>query len=487
MIRQNIIANFIARAWGESVILTGELKNYKNGIFICILGFAATFFAFYPGFMSWDSMNQYEQALSGEYNDWQPPVMAVFWSILNMISRGPQLMLAFHLTLYWASFLILYVTYKKRGSRLAVYFPLVAFSPFLLNTVGVIWKDVGLAVSWTFCIALLIYCSSSRHRIGFVSGAMIYTAFLYGYLIRNNSFVSAPIMLVLIFYVHITTNKAESLKKWTVIAGVSAVALVCAVVLANTFNTAISTRTFQVQYVMLDDLAAIYRSTDSEYFPDHIRNTEKYGDFLRDVKRIKIGALFYPSNSYYATRNGNEYYILRSQWVKAIRENLGAYIKYRCEVFFDLFLAPNYNGAMSEYFSIIPNQHDIVFKPTWLFIGYKSVVQSIRHLLPFLFRPISWFYLNIVVLLAIMVWKRFREDVLICCLWLVSFSYFIGYLVYLTALDFRRIYLSVMVSLVLLGVMANKAYLDLGFAVFRNGKTEGSNNARVSMGNRLGC
>jgi len=415
-------------------------------------------------------MNQYEQALSGEYNDWQPPVMAAFWSILNMISRGPQLMLAFHLTLYWASFLVLYVTYKNRGSRLAVYFPLVAFSPCLLNTFGVIWKDVGLAVSWTFCIALLVYFSSSRRRIGLVSGAMIYTSFLYGFLVRNNSFVSAPIMLLLIVYVQITTNKTEGLKKWTVIAGVSAVALVCTVVLANTFNTAISTRTFPSQYVMLDDLAAIYRSTDSEYFPGHIRNTEKYAEFLRDVKRIKIGALFYPSNAYYATRNQNEYCTLRSRWIKAIRENLGDYIRYRCEVFFDLFLAPDFNAANSEYFSIIENQHSIVFEPTWLFIGYRSVVQSIRHLLPFLFRPIFWFYLNIVVLLAIMVWKQFREDVLICCLWLVSFSYFIGYLVYLTSLSFRFIYLSIMVSLVLLGVMANKAYLDLGSAVFRNGK-----------------
>lgn len=470
MLKRNIIANIIARARGEFVITAGELKNYKNGIFICILGFAVTFFAFYPGFMSWDSMNQYEQALSGVYNDWQPPVMAVFWSILNMLSRGPQLMLAFHLTLYWASFLIFYVTYKKRGSRLAIYFPLVAFSPFLLNTVGVIWKDVGLAVSWTFCIALLVYYSSSRYRIGFVSGAMIYITFLYGYLIRNNSFVSAPIMLVLIVYVHITTNKAGSLKKWTAIAGVSALALLCTVVLANTFNKAISIRTFQAQYVMLDDLAAIYRSTGGEYFPDYIRNTEKYGEFLRDVKRIEIGALFYPSNSYYATRNNNEYVALRSQWVKAIRENLDVYIKYRCAVFFDLFLAPDYDAAMSEYFSIIPNQHGIVFKPTWLFIGYKSVVQSINHLLPFLFRPIFWFYLNIVVLFAIMVWKQFREDVLVCCLWLVSFSYFIGYLVFLTALDFRFIYLSIMVLLILLGVLANTASLGHDSAVLRNEK-----------------
>lgn len=471
MIRQNIIANMIARAWGKSVLPIGDLKHYKNGIFICILGFAATFFAFYPGFMSWDSMNQYEQALSGEYNDWQPPVMATFWSVLNIISPGPHVMLTFHLTLYWAGFVILYVAYRTQGSRLAMYFPLVAFCPCLLNTVGVIWKDVGLAVAWTFCIALLVYFSSSRRRIGLVSGTMIYTSFLYGYLVRNNSFVSAPFILFLIVYVHITTNKVKRLKKWTVIAGVSTVALVCTVVLANTFTKAISTRTFQAQYVMLDDLAAMYRATDTEYFPDHIRNTEEYDKFLGDVRSIEIGALFYPSNSYYATRDQSEYLALRSQWVKAIRENLGVYIKYRCGVFFDLFLAADYNTAKCEYFSIIPNQHGIVFEPNWLFIGYIFAAQSIRHVLPFLFKPVFWFCLNIVVVLAIMVWKRFREDVLICCLWLVSFSYFIGYLVYLTVLDFRFIYLSVMVSLVLLGMMANKASLDLGFAAFRNEKS----------------
>lgn len=439
-----------------------KTRKYKNGIFICVIGLITTFATFSPGFMSWDSLNQYEQALTGEYNDWQPPAMALLWSALNKIFNGPESMLAFHLTLYWGGFFVLYVAYKKQGSRIAIYFPVVAFAPCLLNTVSVIWKDVGLAVSWLFCIALLVYLHSSKMRMGLISGTAVVTSFIYGYLVRHNSISGAPFMLLLIFYVLFEGNiVAKSPRKWMIIAGVSMAAFVSVALLADNFNAAVSRHTFPTQYVMLDDLSAIHRATAKEYFPYYIRNNERYSEFIKDVAKIEIGSLFYPTNSYYKTLNRNEYHELRSNWAKAIGENPLAYIKFRFNVFFYSYLGSNFNTANAVYFSISPNQHNIIFKPTRLFMLYNSIVTWAIEWMPVVFKPVFWFFFNIALLIVIFTRTYFRTDVIISGLWLVSFSYFIGYLVYLPVFDFRFIYLSIVVSTVLLGIIINRACLAL--------------------------
>jgi hypothetical protein len=439
--------------------MINNIGRYKYGLFLCVLGFAATFIAFYPGFMSWDSVNQYEQALSGEYNDWQPPVMALLWSALNKIYCGPEPMLAFHLALYWGGFFILYAAYKRRGSRLAIYFPVAAFSPCLLNTVGVIWKDVGLAVSWLFCISLLVYLHTNRIRMGLISASAIFASFVYGYLVRHNSLTSAPFMLLMIFYVLFNGINAKHPRKWPVIIGISMVAFFGMNLLADTFNKTVSRQTFPKQYVMLDDLSAIYRDTAKDYFPGYIRDKDRFSDFIKDVGKIEIGALFYPTNSYYATTNRGEYHDLRSGWTKAIRENPWSYISYRSKVFFKLYLGFNYDTANSAYFSIIPNKHGIVFRPTRLFMLYASLVYRAIKWLPIVFKPAFWFFFLIALLIACLSLEYFRSDVIIVGLWSVSFSYFIGYLAYLPVFDFRFIYLSMVVSTVLLGVVINNVII----------------------------
>ena len=77
------------------------------------IGFALTVILLYPGFMTWDSVEQLSQARTGEYVDWHPPVMAYIWSWVDRLISGPFGMLLLVMILVWTG------TYKIISSQLA--------------------------------------------------------------------------------------------------------------------------------------------------------------------------------------------------------------------------------------------------------------------------------------------------------------------------------------------------------------------------------
>ena len=71
--------------------------------FFGIIGFLISYYYFYPGFMSMDSLMQYNQAISNQYGDWHPPIMSWFWRGWLKVFFGPSGMLLMQLLGFWAS------------------------------------------------------------------------------------------------------------------------------------------------------------------------------------------------------------------------------------------------------------------------------------------------------------------------------------------------------------------------------------------------
>jgi hypothetical protein len=63
--------------------------------------------AYWPGLMIWDSARQYEQALSGAFDDWHPPAMEWIWRLWTGVAKGPAPMLATQLALYAGGFVLM--------------------------------------------------------------------------------------------------------------------------------------------------------------------------------------------------------------------------------------------------------------------------------------------------------------------------------------------------------------------------------------------
>jgi len=99
-------------------------------------------YAYTPGLMTWDSIRQYGQALSGDFDDWHPPAMEWLWRRLLPVAHGPAPMFAIQLGLYWAAFAGLVVRAIRGGRRgLAIAFALAAMSPLLVVLMAEIIKD----------------------------------------------------------------------------------------------------------------------------------------------------------------------------------------------------------------------------------------------------------------------------------------------------------------------------------------------------------
>ncbi|WP_028969876.1 hypothetical protein [Sphingomonas sp. URHD0057] len=161
--------------------------------------FVFDFWLFAPGLVTFDSIRQYQEAVSGQYTDTHPPLLAAVWRALLPLSPDARPMLGLNLVLYWGSFaaLGLYCV-RSNPRRLAIAAVLAGLFPFLLSFSGVVWKDVTLAASWGLACALLLLSCSSRpdgmaFRVLWTASALL---LIFGAAMRYNAAPAAIILAI---------------------------------------------------------------------------------------------------------------------------------------------------------------------------------------------------------------------------------------------------------------------------------------------------
>ena len=145
--------------------------------------------SYWPGIMTWDALNQFGQAISGEYDDWHPPVMAWIWRHLLGIQRGPASMFALQLALYWLGYAGLAWGALRRSQPVAAWVVVVcALLPFPLALMGSVLKDCLMQGALVAAVALLIWSGPSR---GWAARAGIWLLLLFAATLRFNAFFAA--------------------------------------------------------------------------------------------------------------------------------------------------------------------------------------------------------------------------------------------------------------------------------------------------------
>jgi hypothetical protein len=163
--------------------------------------FFANFFMGYPGISTFDGDDQYEQVLSGQLNDWHPPIMARLWSVLRLVGDGNGPLFAVHVFLYWLGFGLIAAALSHLGRNRAAWAVVAVgvFPPFVVMNTH-IFKDVGMAVALLTAYSLcFFYCSRTKNMP--LAGIVIAAALLlYGILIRvNGIFAAAPLLVYLAY------------------------------------------------------------------------------------------------------------------------------------------------------------------------------------------------------------------------------------------------------------------------------------------------
>lgn len=412
----------------------------QSGLFFGMLaaagGFAFTILAFFPGFMSADSLAQYESSKSFEYTDWHPPVMAWLWSLLNQVSDGPQGMLVWHLFLLWSALFLLYA-HAFPISRNAWAFFAVGFLPWLLNFAGVVWKDVGTA----FALALAVGLGLSKPRpvsIG-LSAVMLF----YALCLRYNALFALPPLLI--FFWSRWSPRASRLK----ILFLSVVTLGFMLLATNLVNYSLlkARKTSPSSYMMVDDLAYLSLRSEKSLLPGiEYRDIQKCA--LREIGQNRlVGRSFCLAEGRdFAKGNPLNTPDMGKIWLAQVFSHPLEYARFRLAAFAYLLRSSQEAPYYIWHPGIDPNSLGLSQTDSKLTQFVRGWVNSSAKFAPEMFKPFTWLIVGVLVAAAGLLQARSNTSNAAVALSTSSLFYILGYVPATPMADFRYVYWSVVAT-----------------------------------------
>lgn len=351
-----------------------------------LLLFGVSLTAFYPGFMSLDSLSQYTEARNFRFSDWHPPMMAALWAAIDFVVAGPVGMLFVQLLAYWGSLGMAADAAWQHGDRRWWLWLAIGLLPATINFAGVIWKDVGMAVSFLLASVLLLRACVGMHR----PTMLVLPLLLYGAGVRWNAL---PAALPLIWWwIALRFPNSGRLHR----AGGAMLALVVGVILIFQINYRVlhASPTAPWQFGMLHDLVAIGCASDSPPALPEFRNP--------DTTNAQLCAAYVPGSA------ENLFWVgvrpplhfdqaaaraLARSWLDAIIANPATYVAHRA-AYYGNFLRIGQEAAFFTLCDFIePNPYGIALKPSELRTIHYEYVKLFGN--SFLLKPWFWLALSV--------------------------------------------------------------------------------------------
>ncbi len=405
---------------------------------LCIFGFVINFATFYPGFLSPDSLDQYGQALAGQYRTWHPPVMAFVWHILNFFYKGPQMMLALQLFFLWMSCYLIASSLRNKYWRGGMVL-LFLFAPFIQNFAGWVLKDTQMTFSWLLAAAIIFKSMVTGRKQSVVAAIGCAMLLTYGTWLRYNAIVALPPLCIAWAWTVFVNQKK-------VVRLAYAVGLFLIVFFGQNFfnekilNAAKENTDIQIYF---HDIAGVYVKFGKNYFPPEMwANPDFDTAYIRaHYNQVDVTALLWnPDNKQILAWNMpglNEK--LRASWMKMIKEEPGYYIRHRNDIY-EYFLALKRQGPPQYYFAWMhPNDYGFVVAEGYLYKLYNMYMERREDQL--IFRVWFWVLLNVLLLPMVFLIRNTQYRIYYLAVVLSGFLYTLPqYVVANTVRDFRYIY-----------------------------------------------
>lgn len=312
------------------------LKKYPTALFIML--FAIHYLASYPGGMSPDTYNQFDESISLTFCSHHPPITAMLWSLLNKIYQGPQLILFFSLSMLWGGMLILYKSDDLNEYKW-LYF-IIPFIPSILAQSGMVWKDLAFAYSFLCSFAICVYYTYKNERPSkLVLLALILISF-YGISVKFQAKFPAVALIMFIACV--------LFKSW-IKRIISCIILSTILIGINSLIISYLTiDTHSEQHRQLLDITDIAIDlNDDSIVPEYIRQNpiydfEKIKSYQSEPYRI-IKLIYDKDKVFDSTQNNKELKILSDAFYRAILEHPILYLKNRSILFLYIVKASSKN------------------------------------------------------------------------------------------------------------------------------------------------
>ncbi|MGK5075899.1 hypothetical protein [Janthinobacterium sp. ZB1P44] len=391
---------------------------------------AIIWYCFAPGFMSYDSMVQYQTALDQHYTDSHPAIMSYLWHLCLFVVAGPQSLLIVHLLLLAAGILIWCSNLPHR--RWALLIPAMFLLPWIINFAGVLWKDVGMAFALLVATGLL-YTKTKNWRVAAVAIPFIF----YASAVRHNAILAiVPLIYFALRYF------------WPARSVVQAV--IMSVVLSATLPLATSVLSYNVLHaerkhfetlLMGDEVAKISLMTGENLMPwvkpeDNAFCSPMPILYERAMCFVRKG--YDPNGSLFA---GMPHTTAHALWKKTVLEHPLPYLQIKGEAFLYFLRSPTLEPYYAWHPGIMQNELGIKLDNPKLAHLMQAYVEAgqVTPLGEF-FKPYLWLLLAIAMTVLGCRMRASLEKTQILALNASSLGYFLGYLASVPSADFRYIY-----------------------------------------------
>lgn len=408
------------------------MKNQASALFVIALTallVAMIWLCFAPGFMSYDSMVQYQTALDQHYTDSHPAIMSYIWHLSMSLLPGPQSLLILHLIVLVLGILIWYSNSVRRAW--AVLIPGIFFLPWIINFAGVLWKDVGMAFCLLLATGLLFNRKKNKWMIGLAIPFIFYAA-----AVRHNALFA---ILPIIFYaVRYYFPERSTLQGVVITMLLSATLPLASSILS--YDILKADKKHYETLLMGDEIAKISSVTGGNLLPwvkvEDIAVCSK-PPILYERALCFISKGYDPSGSLVVNI---PYASTHTLWRKTVLANPLLYIQIRAEAFLYFLRLPRLGPYYTWQPGIMQNESNIKLVNPKLAGLMQNYVETSQSLMSELFKPYTWLLLS---LIAMIMGGRMRpspEKVQFLALNASALGYFSSYLLTVPSADFRYIY-----------------------------------------------
>jgi len=430
----------------------GSLLPRLAGPLVCAAGFMLCVVAFYPGYVSPDSIRQLAEGRAWSFTDWHPPLMAAVWGVVDRVIPGPFGMLLLHNAAFWGALAIFWRATYRRSLLVGLCLVGLGFTPTALALLSTVWKDVGLGASLLLACALLHTSRLTGSKLALLLSAPL---LLYGYGVRQNAATAILPLAVWSCYVALRVLRPSKTKEGGLAAAALPLALGLAYFLLLTAAVFTITRaltggrsSYIYQVVLLHDLAAVSKARGEPLLPEYLTRGANFSlegaaasyqpDTSKTVFRAEAAGMR-------LTEEAGEMAALRAKWLEVVPANKTVYLRHRWEA----FKALTAFGREEVCFPFLSNSRTLDGRDvnSWrIHQLLRAVFWKLRN--TFFFRG-YWFLLASITLLCLSLAGRLRghlETVFVMSL--SGLLYEAGYYFYGTSCDFRFSWWTALASLV---------------------------------------
>lgn len=402
---------------------------------------------FFPGLMSQDSVIQYGQAITGHYNDWQPPLLALAIRVvlglggaLGLLMLGQCLAGVFGVRALARACIEFFHGERLPAGRvawlslLALLLLLVPLSPlaFYLMT---LWKDAWAAILllWIGALALdLFRRGASRRRIAL----LVACATLLG-LVRHNAVVLLP-LLGLALWIGVRRSGVTRPAALAVAAAPLALYLAANPLLDAVLRVEKLHPDSQIMSIDLVGLCAAGRAVCDRlpWTKAHIRDESG----LARYRPGDIGFIFWDHPSPVDPAIRLDYPRLRAEYLRAAWEFPGLLATVKLRAFATLL-----GLDRTFYFfhsTIVGNPYGLALNGRFAPLRQRLVEVTQRVAEHPVLRWVSgvhlvWIVVNLLWVIGLLPFPRYR---FLACVLLIPLGYFLSYLLATPMHDFRFMY-----------------------------------------------